>query len=156
MQKMLRDTGLIPRLGRSPGGGNGYASSILAWRMNEQRNLAGYSSQGQKELDMTKATEHAHTHSKFMLNWRSRQSVFQKVVPLYLSTSYAWGFQFFHILMTFGIIYLFDYSHSSERVMVSRGSCNLHSSDDKSDQVCFHEFRYLNVSLGEMSSLSPF
>ena len=58
--------------------------------------------------------------------------------------------------MTFGIIYLFDYSHSSEPVMVSRGSCNLHSSDDKSDQVHFHEFRYLNVSLGETSSLSPF
>lgn len=46
--------------------------------------------------------------------------------------------------MTFGIIYLFDYSRSSERVMVSCCSCNLHSSDDESHQICFHEFRYLN------------
>ena len=27
------DTGLIPRLGRSPGGGNGNHSSILAWKI---------------------------------------------------------------------------------------------------------------------------
>ena len=27
------DPGLIPRLGRSPGGGNGNHSSILAWRI---------------------------------------------------------------------------------------------------------------------------
>ena len=40
----VRDAGLIPGLGRSPGGGDGYPSSILAWKMNEHRNLAGYSS----------------------------------------------------------------------------------------------------------------
>ena len=27
-----------------------------------QRNLAGYSPQGRRELDMTEVTEHAHTH----------------------------------------------------------------------------------------------
>ena len=34
-------------------------SSILAWRIHRQRSLAGYSPQGRKESDMTKATEHA-------------------------------------------------------------------------------------------------
>ena len=29
----LNDTGLIPGLGRSPGGGNGSISSILDWRI---------------------------------------------------------------------------------------------------------------------------
>ena len=31
-------------------------SSILAWKTHEQRNLAGYSPWGHKELDMTEAT----------------------------------------------------------------------------------------------------
>ena len=34
-------------------------SSIFSWRSPRQRSLAGYSSQGCKESDMTEATEHA-------------------------------------------------------------------------------------------------
>jgi len=30
----VRDAGSIPRLGRSPGGGHGTLSSILAWRIS--------------------------------------------------------------------------------------------------------------------------
>ena len=33
----------IPRLGRFPGEGNGNHSSILAWRIPWQKNMAGYS-----------------------------------------------------------------------------------------------------------------
>ena len=38
-------------------------SSILAWRINAQGRLAGYSPWGCKKLDMTEATEHA-THTE--------------------------------------------------------------------------------------------
>ena len=37
-------------------------SRILAWKINGQRSLAGYSLWGCKELDMTEGT-HTHTHS---------------------------------------------------------------------------------------------
>ena len=54
------DLGLVPGLGRSPGGGHG---SPLQYSCLEnppgQRSLAGYGPQGHKELDMTKATESA-------------------------------------------------------------------------------------------------
>ena len=52
------DTGdmcLIPGLGRSAGGGHG---NLLHYSCLEKRSLAGYSSQGYKELDTTEATEH--------------------------------------------------------------------------------------------------
>ena len=35
------DPGSVPELGRSPGEGNGYHSSIVAWRTHGQRSLAG-------------------------------------------------------------------------------------------------------------------
>ena len=56
-----RNAGLIPGLGRSPGGGHGNRSGILAWRISwteEPSRL--YSPQSCKELDMTEATWHAH------------------------------------------------------------------------------------------------
>ena len=44
--------GLIPGLGRSPGGGNGTPSSVLAWRKSHgQRSLEGYIPWGHKALD---------------------------------------------------------------------------------------------------------
>lgn len=45
------DVRLIPRYGRSPGGGNGNHSSIHAWE--NQRRLAGYSPGDCKDLDLT-------------------------------------------------------------------------------------------------------
>ena len=36
-------------------------SSILAWKIQEQRSLEGYSPWGPKELHMTEMTYHAHT-----------------------------------------------------------------------------------------------
>ena len=45
------DLGLIPGLGRSPGGGHGNHCSILAWKIPGQRSLAGYSPWGSKESD---------------------------------------------------------------------------------------------------------
>ena len=44
-----RDLALISRFRRAPGGGNGYDSSILAWRIPWTESLAGYSPQGCKD-----------------------------------------------------------------------------------------------------------
>ena len=49
------DTGLIPGLGRSPGGGNGKPlqwAVFLPQKPNGERSLVGYSPWGSKELDM--------------------------------------------------------------------------------------------------------
>ena len=46
-----RDSDLTPGSGRSPGEGNGAHSNILAWRI--QWSLAGYSTRGRKESEMT-------------------------------------------------------------------------------------------------------
>ena len=56
------DPGSIPGLGRSPGGGYSHPLyySCLE-KFHGQRIRAGYSPQGCKELDKTKATERAHT-----------------------------------------------------------------------------------------------
>ena len=53
------DLGLIPRSGRSPGGGHAAHSSVLAWRVPWTE--TGYSLWDRKELDATEVTEHAHT-----------------------------------------------------------------------------------------------
>ena len=58
MQVDLRDAGLIPGSGKSPGGGghgNPLQYSCLE-NPHEQRSLVGYSLQGCKELDTTEAT----------------------------------------------------------------------------------------------------
>ena len=50
-----RDVGLIPGLGRSPGGENGtplHYSCLKKKKSHKQRSLAGYSPTGCKELDM--------------------------------------------------------------------------------------------------------
>ena len=39
-------------------------SGILAWRIHEQRSLAGYSPWGQKESAMTEHLIHTHTHTE--------------------------------------------------------------------------------------------
>ena len=51
------DAASIPASGRSPGGGHGNHSSILAWRIRGQRSLVGYSPQRRKESDTTEASE---------------------------------------------------------------------------------------------------
>ena len=53
----IRDLGSVSGLGRSPGGrhGNPLQYSCLE-NPHEQRNLAGYSPWGHKELDTTEAT----------------------------------------------------------------------------------------------------
>ena len=44
-------------------------SRILAWKINGQRSLAGYSLWGCKELDMTEGTHtHTHTHTHIYKN----------------------------------------------------------------------------------------
>ena len=43
----------IPGLGRSPGGGNGTHSSILAWRIPRTEEPGGLQSTGSQRVDMT-------------------------------------------------------------------------------------------------------
>ena len=54
----IKDTGLIPGSGRSPGGGhdNPLQYSCLENQSHGQRSLAGYSPWGHKESDTTEAT----------------------------------------------------------------------------------------------------
>ena len=62
--------GLIPGLGRSPGGGHG---NPLQYSCPEkptgQRSLAGYSPRGCKESDTTEATQPARTLILSMREW---------------------------------------------------------------------------------------
>ena len=57
------DMGLIPELGRSPGGGH---SNPLQYSCLEnphgQKSLVGYSLQCHKESNMTESTEHIYTY----------------------------------------------------------------------------------------------
>ena len=53
--RRLRDPGLIPGLGRSPGVGNGNKLVFLPGKYHGQKSLAGYSPWGLKEFDKTEA-----------------------------------------------------------------------------------------------------
>ena len=49
-------------------------SSVLAWRILEQRSLAGYSPWGCKELDMTERLTHLESNKGAAKNSRSAQA----------------------------------------------------------------------------------
>ena len=51
-----RDAGLIPGLGRTPGGGHGTHSSILTWKIPWTEEPGGLQSMGHKESDIAEAT----------------------------------------------------------------------------------------------------
>ena len=57
----VRDTGLIPGLGRSPEVGTATCSSVLAWRIPWTGEPAGYGPQGRTESDETEVTLRACT-----------------------------------------------------------------------------------------------
>ena len=60
----IGDSGSIPELGRSPGGGNGKSLIFLPRKFHGQRSLADYSSWGHKESDTTdELTVRTHTHT---------------------------------------------------------------------------------------------
>ena len=64
----IRDVGLIPGLGRYPGGGHGNPLQCSCLEKSHgQRNLVGYSPLGCKESDMTEVTQHTHTHNAFII-----------------------------------------------------------------------------------------
>ena len=52
------DSGSIPGLGRSPGEGNDYPLSILAWEIPRTEEPGGLQSRGRKESDTTEASDH--------------------------------------------------------------------------------------------------
>ena len=58
------EMGLIPGWGRSPGGGHGSHSSILAWETHGQRGLVGCSPWGCKTIGHDLVTKHMHTHTR--------------------------------------------------------------------------------------------
>ena len=63
MQETLRDAGLIPGLGRSPGRGHGNPLQYSCLENpHGQGSLTGCSPCGSKESDMTEVTKHTLTH----------------------------------------------------------------------------------------------
>ena len=59
------DRGLIPGLGRSPGGRNGNLVQYFCLKKSHgQRSLAGYRPWGHEESDMTEHT-HMHIHASY-------------------------------------------------------------------------------------------
>ena len=56
----IRDVGLIPGLGGSPGEGNGNPLQYSCLENPMARSLVGYGPQGRKESDTTEETSHAH------------------------------------------------------------------------------------------------
>ena len=59
MQETQADMSLVPRLGRSLGGGHGNPLQHSCMENpHGQRSLMGYSPWGHKELDTTEVTEH--------------------------------------------------------------------------------------------------
>ena len=65
---------MIPGLGRSPGGGRGYALQVSCLENPMSRSLMGYSPQGHKELGMAEVTEHALMHTYMLAELRSLPS----------------------------------------------------------------------------------
>ena len=64
---MQETEGLDPWVGRIPWRRTWQPTSVfLPEESHEQRSLAGYSPWGCEELDMTEATQHAHTQSSFI------------------------------------------------------------------------------------------
>ena len=62
----VRDVGLIPGSGRSPGGGNGnpkwQPTPVLSpGKSHEQRSVVGYSPRGHRESDRTEHIAHTQT-----------------------------------------------------------------------------------------------
>ena len=55
------DVGSIPGLERSPGGGSGTHSSVLAWRISWTEEPGGLQSMGRKKSDTTEATLYTRT-----------------------------------------------------------------------------------------------
>ena len=56
----VREAGLIPESGRTPGGGHGHPLQYPCGEYHGERDLAGYSPYGHKEWDMTEVTEMMH------------------------------------------------------------------------------------------------
>ena len=59
-----RDMGSIPELGRSPGGGWGTQSSILAWRIPWTEVRGGLQSMGSQKVRQDWVTIHTHKHTQ--------------------------------------------------------------------------------------------
>ena len=72
----IKDTGSIPRSGRSLGGGHGkpFQYSCLE-NPQRQRSLAGYSPEGRKESVAAKATEHNTQRSLTIVNKKTQYCV---------------------------------------------------------------------------------
>ena len=62
------DPGLIPRLGRSPGEGNGNHSTILAWTIPWREEPGGLQSVGSQELEATEQlSTNKHVYFFFLM-----------------------------------------------------------------------------------------
>ena len=82
------DVGLIPRLGRSPGKGNGYPLQY-SWLENSMEKGAWWALWGHKDLDLTEQLTHTHTHThthnEHSLNsrhWAKHLDALPNLIPL--------------------------------------------------------------------------
>ena len=70
MVKNVGSLGLIPRLGRSPGGGRGNPLQYSCWENPMDRGNCGPQSMGHKDSDMTeRLSTHTHTHTHIYLSF---------------------------------------------------------------------------------------
>ena len=60
------DSGYVPGWGRSPGGGDGNPSSVLAWRIPWMEEPGRLPSEGLKSVEHKLASDHAHTTLLFL------------------------------------------------------------------------------------------
>ena len=71
----IRDAGLIPGLGRSPGGGHGNPLQYSCLENpHGERSLVGYSPWGHIELETTEGISYAHMHQ-----WLNLLSVLRNI-----------------------------------------------------------------------------
>ena len=89
-----------------------------------------------------------------MFNYlRNFQAVSKIVVPLYISTTSVWGFQFLHMFIRVVTIWFFDSCYPTVGDMVSHYGFDLHFPEDNWWEVSFHVIiGHLCIVFAEMST----
>ena len=83
----LRDTGSIPGLGRSPGGGNGNLLQYPCLEKPMDREAWQYSPWGHKESDMTKVTWHTY-NTQPCVSFISLSTIFSRFIHVVACISF--------------------------------------------------------------------
>ena len=83
----VRDVGLIPRSGRSPGAGHGNPLQCSCWRIPWTESLEGYSPQGCRESDTTEVTLQSTQDSVKSMSWTQQGGTWPGLLGGMLSIS---------------------------------------------------------------------